>query len=169
MRRLSQALGGLADMEPSTPRVDHRPVIGVRADFRTQLALRNHLRVNAEPFREDVVRLSQTFVVRRLRGQVHLARPGEVALDPLVRHQLLDGVDRVVVEVYKVLAVGKPYRAMASRKPIAMPGVHIPPLRPEAPQPTVSCSNTATFAPLRARCNAADNPVRPAPTTATSG
>src|SRR5215211_3664270 len=57
---------------------------------------------------------------------------------------------------------------MASRKPIDSPGVAIPPLRPEAPKATVSRSKTATVAPLRARCRAADRPVSPAPTTATS-
>src|SRR3990170_8170719 len=57
---------------------------------------------------------------------------------------------------------------MASRKPIDSPVVAIPPLRPEAPNATVSRSRTATSAPLRARCRAADSPVSPAPTTATS-
>ena len=57
---------------------------------------------------------------------------------------------------------------MASRKPIDRPVVAIPPLRPEAPNATVSRSKTATLAPLRARCRAAESPVSPAPTTATS-
>ena len=57
---------------------------------------------------------------------------------------------------------------MASRNPIDSPVVAIPPLRPEAPKATVSRSKTATLAPLRARCRAADSPVSPAPTTATS-
>ena len=57
---------------------------------------------------------------------------------------------------------------MASRNPIERPVVAIPPLRPEAPKATVSRSKTATLAPLRARCRAADSPVSPAPTTATS-
>src|SRR5688500_3519308 len=57
---------------------------------------------------------------------------------------------------------------MASRNPIERPVVALPPLQPEAPNATVSRSRTATWAPLRARCRAADSPVSPAPTTATS-
>src|SRR5688572_26801813 len=57
---------------------------------------------------------------------------------------------------------------MASRNPIDRPVVAIPPFRPDAPKATVSRSRTCTLAPLRARCSAADKPVRPAPTTATS-
>ena len=36
-------------------------------------------------------------------------------------------------------ACGRPYRLMALPRPIARPVVAIPPLRPEAPQPTVCC------------------------------
>jgi len=43
-----------------------------------------------------------------------------------------------------------------------------PPLRPDAPQPGVSASNTRTSCPASARCSAADSPVNPAPITATS-
>src|SRR5215218_9829317 len=44
----------------------------------------------------------------------------------------------------------------------------MPPLRPEAPQPTVCASIRTTSVPCRARCSAVDSPVRPAPITATS-
>ena len=40
--------------------------------------------------------------------------------------------------------------------------------RPEPPKPISAPSSTATEAPLSARCRAADRPVKPAPTTATS-
>jgi hypothetical protein len=52
--------------------------------------------------------------------------------------------------------------------PIDMPVVAMPPLRPEAPNPTVCCSKRSTFAPCRARWSAATTPVSPPPMTATS-
>ena len=44
----------------------------------------------------------------------------------------------------------------------------MPPFRELAPQPIVSASSTATLAPRRASVIAAESPVNPAPTTATS-
>src|SRR5713226_8851703 len=44
----------------------------------------------------------------------------------------------------------------------------MPPLRELAPQPTVSASKAAMRAPAFASVRAADNPVKPAPITATS-
>src|SRR5438270_12004473 len=44
----------------------------------------------------------------------------------------------------------------------------MPPFRELAPQPMVSASSTAVLAPRRARARAAESPVNPAPTTATS-
>ena len=65
-------------------------------------------------------------------------------------------------------ASGRPYRVMALPRPMARPVVAIPPLRPEAPQPTVCESSTTTRAPCWAASRAADRPVKPAPTTAMS-
>src|SRR5579863_7656943 len=44
----------------------------------------------------------------------------------------------------------------------------MPPLRELAPQPTVSASSTAVFTPFFASVRAAESPVKPAPTMATS-
>src|SRR4051794_24945191 len=51
---------------------------------------------------------------------------------------------------------------------MASPVVAIPPFRPDAPQPTLCCSSTATLAPCFASSRPADRPVKPAPITATS-
>ena len=61
-----------------------------------------------------------------------------------------------------------PYRLTAVLKLMAKPVVAIPPLRPDAPQPTVWRSKTATLAPCLANSRAADSPVNPAPMIATS-
>ena len=56
------------------------------------------------------------------------------------------------------------YSSMPSSKPL----IACPPLRPEAPNPTLAPSKTMTFFPFSASSNAADKPKNPAPITHTS-
>ena len=62
----------------------------------------------------------------------------------------------------------RPYLEMSWFTPSFMPVRTMPPLRELAPQPMVSDSSTATFAPRLASVRAAESPVKPAPITATS-
>ena len=61
-----------------------------------------------------------------------------------------------------------PYRATSVAGSSLRPVSTCPPLRELAPQPTRSRSRTTTDAPAIASRRAADSPVYPAPTTATS-
>ena len=62
----------------------------------------------------------------------------------------------------------RPYIEISWFTPSFIPVSTMPPLRELAPQPMLSLSSTTTFAPLAASVRAADNPVKPAPMTATS-
>ena len=59
-------------------------------------------------------------------------------------------------------------RSTPSRSPAAVPSSTMPPVRPLAPAPRRVASSRTTRTPRRARCQAADSPVKPPPTTATS-
>ena len=106
-------------------------------------------------------------IVGGFRGELELARAAERAVDALLGDDALDRLDARVEGAAQRLRLLEA-ASRACRKLWARPLLRCPPLRPEAPKPTVSASSTTTRRPSMARRRAAPRPVKPAPITATS-
>ena len=82
--------------------------------------------------------------------------------------QFEDDARRVAEQRQQPLAVVSPSVFGSSSGITHMPALTRPTLRPEPPKPISAPSSTATAAPPLAACSAAERPVKPAPTMATS-
>ena len=91
---LAEPADVLAHMETSALRLDHSAVEHLAPDLATQVHLRDQLRVTSQATVQQLRGLRESLVVRGLGREVELAGACEVAVDPLLGHQLLHEVDR---------------------------------------------------------------------------
>jgi hypothetical protein len=115
-------------------------------------------------------------MVAVVRQDVQLALAGspdelaglEVAVDAMARDAVGDENLGLFGNVEANLRRLAAERGLERPRPGENPVQIWPPLRPEAPQATVPWSSSATVKPRALSSSAADSPVKPAPTTATS-
>ena len=92
----------------------------------------------------------------------------EFAIDLVPVNKVEHRLGCISEQFQKTFAMNCPKTPGRSLGMTHMPALTRPTLRPEPPNPISTASTTATFVPASAKCRAADNPVKPAPMTATS-
>ena len=163
-----QAVHELADVDACAERIDHAAGVEVAADLAVDVLLVDDGHRVVGQLGEGLLGLAHLADLLGVHGQGQLAGALEVAVDGVLFHELLDGVDGAVVlrEHLERLVPPVPLDGLAETDS-ETGGGHPAVAARGAPAHRVR-SRTTTLAPCWAASRAADRPVKPAPTTAMS-
>ena len=154
-RGLAEAGDEAAHVHLGAAPLQHSAVEGVGDHLAGEIGAVEHRDVGVDLAVDGLGVAGEAFVVAGFRGELELAGAAEGAVDALLGDDALDRLDARVEGAVQRGRLLEAEGSRACRKLWARPLLRCPPLRPEAPKPTVSASSITDAAPALASASAA--------------